>query len=120
MKKLSIFLALLSLTAITQASEKRCGWLENPTPSNWWLIDGEGEWTISTQGGDQPDESSWDHLPKTNENEFVRTNGSYGYSCVCLTVTVNKAQQRILKIQGGKSLLLKQCLEDTALPSMKR
>lgn len=120
MKKLLFLLVFLSLSTVAQASEKRCGWLENPTPANWWLIDGEGQWTISTQGGDQVDESLWDHLPKTNDNEFVRTNGDHGYSCVCLTVTVNKAQHRIVKIHGGKTLLLKQCLEDPDLPAIKR
>ena len=28
------------------------GWLQNPTPGNWWLVDRDGEWTIGTQGGE--------------------------------------------------------------------
>ena len=23
----------------SSVSETRCGWLENPTPANWWLLD---------------------------------------------------------------------------------
>ena len=34
-------------------TEKRCGYLANPTPANWWLTDHHGEWTIGVQGGYQ-------------------------------------------------------------------
>ena len=27
-------------------AERRCGWLSNPTPANYWLSDRDGEWTI--------------------------------------------------------------------------
>ncbi|MES2340837.1 MAG: DUF4087 domain-containing protein, partial [Pseudomonadota bacterium] len=26
--------------------ELRCGWLQNPSPGNWWLFDNAGEWTV--------------------------------------------------------------------------
>ena len=26
--------------------QTRCGWIDNPTPANWWLTDGYGEWII--------------------------------------------------------------------------
>src|SRR5690349_18304425 len=32
---------------------RRCGWVDNPTPSNWWLVDRDGEWEIGLQGGYQ-------------------------------------------------------------------
>ncbi|MCZ8486886.1 DUF4087 domain-containing protein [Vibrio lentus] len=31
------------------AEETRCGWLENPSPANMWLIDRDGTWNISVQ-----------------------------------------------------------------------
>jgi len=31
--------------------ETRCGWFDNPTPSNIWLYDREAEWTIGIRGG---------------------------------------------------------------------
>src|SRR4051794_7098625 len=31
-------------------TDRRCGWLSNPTPGNWWLFDGHGEWILATQG----------------------------------------------------------------------
>jgi hypothetical protein len=43
-------LALTALPGPVQA-EERCGWLENPTPGNFWLKDPHGLWTISAQGG---------------------------------------------------------------------
>ncbi|MEO1404760.1 MAG: DUF4087 domain-containing protein, partial [Cyanobacteria bacterium J06635_1] len=46
---------LASLVPSSSAVEKRCGWLENPTPSNWWLNDRDGSWGISFQGGYQAD-----------------------------------------------------------------
>lgn len=100
------------------AAETRCGWLENPSPANWWLTDADGSWTLSTQGGEQLDDTSWGNMPKANSDEYVATNGSYGYSCVCLKVSVDKTQHRILQVHSGKQLLLKKCLEDPSLPSV--
>src|SRR5262245_20967552 len=37
----------------TAKFERRCGWVDNPTPSNWWLVDRDGEWEIGLQGGYQ-------------------------------------------------------------------
>lgn len=31
--------------------ENRCGWVDNPTPANWWLTDRDGEWVIGVPGG---------------------------------------------------------------------
>jgi len=31
-------------------TQKRCGYLDNPTPANWWLTDRDGEWLgLATQ-----------------------------------------------------------------------
>ncbi|MBU3825187.1 MAG: DUF4087 domain-containing protein [Candidatus Oceanisphaera merdipullorum] len=70
---ISILFLVLSFSAIS--AEKRCGWLENPTPANLWLIDGDSEWTLSIQGKGFINEESLDNMPAIDENEFVRTNG---------------------------------------------
>jgi hypothetical protein len=47
--------------------ETRCGWLHNPTPRNWYLIDKDGSWVISMQGGYEA--QGMDNLPTYNEKE---------------------------------------------------
>lgn len=96
----------------TMSAEKRCGWLENPTPANLWLIDNDSEWTLSVQGRGFINEKSMANMPFIDQKEFVRTNGNYGFSCVCLNVKTNKEKSEILEIYGGEQLLLKKCLED--------
>jgi Protein of unknown function (DUF4087) len=113
-------LLFLFVSCFAQSAEKLCGWLDNPTPANHTLTDAKGTWIISTQGGESVDDQSFDKMPLLNENEFVHTNGSsYGYSCACLNVAVDKRKKRVLKIYGGKQLLLKKCLEDPLLASKK-
>lgn len=108
---------ILSLTVPLSAisAENRCGWLENPTPGNFWLIDADSEWTISTQGGEFATDETIDNLPEINEKEFVRTNGYYGFYCACLSVKTDRAKSRILQIYSGKQLPLKECLEDSKI-----
>ncbi len=48
----AVITAALTIAANAQAAETRCGWIENPTPANWWLEDAENTWTIMTQGDD--------------------------------------------------------------------
>jgi hypothetical protein len=114
-----IFGALLALTAASVtagAAENRCGWLQNPTPANWWLVDGEGTWTIMTQGGgDEPD--GIDIIPDISEGDYVRTNGNYGYACACLKVDTDADQGRILAIHSFRQLPISQCENDSALPA---
>lgn len=117
MMAVSFFTIMLSSTV--DAAEKRCGWLENPTPGNWWLTDADGTWVIASQGGESIDDDSWNKMPEFNEREFVATNGSYGHGCACLSVSVDTEKQRILKVYSGKTLPLKKCLEDKALPSVE-
>lgn len=103
---------LLALPTHVMSAEKRCGWLENPTPANLWLIDNDSEWTLSIQGTGFINEDSMDNMPIIDDKEFVRTNGNYGFSCVCLTVETNKDTSEIVEVYSGEQLLLKQCLED--------
>jgi hypothetical protein len=45
-------IASISIFAVpVSGTETRCGWLYNPTPLNWYLIDKDGRWIISQQGG---------------------------------------------------------------------
>lgn len=107
--------ALLAIPMGVAASEQRCGWLENPSPGNVWLIDADADWTISTQGIGFKDEASIDRMPRIDEKEHVRTNRNYGFSCVCLKVDTDPETAEILKVYEGRQLLLKRCLEDPRL-----
>ncbi|MFB8792015.1 MAG: DUF4087 domain-containing protein [Potamolinea sp.] len=96
------------------AAETRCGWLQNPTPANWWLKDRDGTWTISVQGGYQA--RGMDNIPNIDNKEYVRTNINYGYGCACLRVSTDRNRMRITSIESGKPLPLRTCREDTSLP----
>lgn len=91
--------------------ETRCGWFENPTPANAWLIDGQGEWIIATQGGRQAD-GEW---PSFKSSQWVETNGSYGYGCACVRADTNRTQRRIIKIISAYAKPLSACRADKAL-----
>src|SRR5208283_1353890 len=54
--KLSVVVGMALVAPLRPAlAEERCGWLENPTPGNWWLKDAHGLWIISAQGGPYAD-----------------------------------------------------------------
>lgn len=105
-------LSLFTLPA--NAAETRCGWLQNPTPANWWLKDKDGTWTISVQGGYQA--RGMDNIPNIDNEEYVKTNGYYGYGCACLRVSTDKNRMRITSIESGEQLPLSTCREDPNLP----
>ena len=111
----ALSILLLAVPLSVMSAEKRCGWLENPTPGNLWLIDSESEWTLSIQGRGFINEDSMENMPAIDQNEFVRTNGYYGFSCACLNVKTDKKNSEILEVYGGEQLLLKQCLEDPSI-----
>lgn len=102
-----------SLGAISNsgAPETRCGWFVNPTPANAWLIDADGEWTISVQGGYQA-EGDW---PNFTKSQWIKTNVNYGYGCACMKVTVNKADDKILRIISSFAKPISACRKDKAL-----
>ncbi len=104
-------------TTPAKAAETRCGWLQNPTPANWYLRDKDGSWTISTQGGAQA--RGMDNLPPFKDDEYVKTNGNYGYGCACLDVATSNNLRRIITIQGGEQLPLSTCREDPNLPKIR-
>lgn len=108
--------ALLALTLATPAAalETRCGWLDNPTPANWWLTDADGEWTVSLQG--QGDRSGIFDRPWNGTRDWVETNGSYGFGCACMGVDVDRKSRWITNAEWVDWLPLRQCLADPALP----
>ena len=112
--------AILAATACGAApalAETRCGWLVNPTPANWWLIDADGEWTIGEQGGYQA--PGLDEAPWTGAREQVPTNGNYGYECACMVVTSEPDTMTIARVVSVRSKPLKACEDDPELPDMQ-
>jgi hypothetical protein len=108
-------IASISIFAVpASATETRCGWLYNPTPRNWYLIDKDSSWIISRQGGYEA--KGMDNLPTYNEKEYVKTNGYYGYGCACMDVATDSARLRISEIRGGESLPLSTCRQDPNVP----
>jgi hypothetical protein len=102
-----------ALPAVAVAAENRCGWIENPTPRNWWLEDRDNTWTIMTQGSDEGAEGM-DLIPDISERDYVATNGNYGYACACLKVETD-GKETITKILSFKQLKLAQCRNDKSL-----
>lgn len=97
-----------------QQGQNRCGWLSNPTPSNYWLTDRDGEWTIVTQGSDDAPRG-WENSPDFSTNGWVATNGSYGYGCACMRVDVDRSTMRVTRFYSGRPVPLAQCRNDRNL-----
>jgi hypothetical protein len=95
-------------------TDRRCGWLTNPTPGNWWLFDGHGEWILSTQGG--PQAQGFDDMPDMSLAGWVETNGHYGYGCACMTLTYQPGTLQVARIAAVKAKPLGQCRADRRLP----
>jgi hypothetical protein len=102
------------LAAAPAAAERRCGWIHNPTPANWWLVDREARWDIAFQGEPRP--PGMDEIPDLTTRDWVRTNGWYGYGCACMTVETDAAARRIRRIGSVQQLPLERCRADRALP----
>lgn len=98
------------------ASERRCGWLHNPTPANWWLVDRDGEWLIGAQGGYQA--PGMDEMPDMTTRGWAETNGHYGHGCACMDVTVDERTRRVTRIFSARPVPLSQCRTDPWLPRM--
>lgn len=98
------------------SGERRCGWFENPTPNNAWLIDRDRTWWIASQSGDAPVvEGDWP--AGFGKDQWVRSNvGSYGYGCVCMDVVADPASGWITRIVDSQVRPLVACLEDRSLP----
>lgn len=98
--------------------ETRCGWLDNPTPNNFWLYDKDGEWIISIQGGYSVE---WDwEFPVFKRKQWVYTNtGSYGYGCACFQMQTDRKTRQVLKIKSARGLPLSKCRRDKSLKAME-
>ena len=96
------------------AKARRCGWLHNPTPANWWLIDRDGQWVLGSQGSEQA--PGMDEMPDMSAAEWVETNGSYGYGCACMDIVADPATGQVLRVSGAAAKPLAQCRRDKALP----
>ena len=108
--------AVTPASAAAAASAKgvrRCGWLSNPTPANWWLTDSQGQWILATQGADQA--PGMDEMPDMSTAGWVETNGNYGYGCACMTITAD-ADGKVTRIADAQPKPLKQCRADRKLP----
>jgi hypothetical protein len=93
------------------ASEMRCGWFSNPTPANASLYDADAEWIVAVQGGHQA-EGDW---PNFGPNQWVKTNGNYGYGCACLRVQVDQSIHHVIQIESSKARPLSACRSDRKL-----
>lgn len=117
---LLILLPALALGATAaqaqQKLEQRCGWLVNPTPGNYWLVDRDARrgWVISAQGGYAA--VGMDLLPDFSGSQWVATNGAYGYGCACMKVRTDRRNRRITRIASVRQVPLAQCRSDRRLP----
>ncbi|WP_396332320.1 DUF4087 domain-containing protein [Burkholderia anthina] len=108
--------ALTAATNVVAAPEKRCGWLENPTPANWWLVDKDDSWTLSTQGS--PPVPGFDTMPDMSTHGWVVTNaGMHGYGCACLDLEIDPRTRDVTRIVAARPLPLKRCKADRTLPA---
>lgn len=109
-----LLIILIFLNGYTFASELRCGWLQNPGPANLWLTDSEGRWDISLQGGYSA--LGIERIKDFTDDQYVKTNGNYGYGCACIKVNVNFEERKITQIYSFKMLPLERCQSDKKLP----
>ena len=93
---------------------ERCGWIVNPTPGNWTLVDRDGDWEIAAQGGYRAE--GMDRIPDLSARDWTVTNGSsYGYGCGCMRVAADPRRQRIARILGVRQKPLGACRADARL-----
>lgn len=114
-------LALISVCALiavaplaATAAENRCGWIQNPTPGNWWLTDRDGQWTIMTQGSNE--DPGMEQIGDISAGDYIATNGNYGYACGCMQVDTD-GQGTIMRIYSFRQLSIGKCENDEALPA---
>lgn len=115
MRGLFAALAVMVPALAAAAPERRCGWLHNPTPGNWWLDDRDGQWVLSVQGGEAV--SGMDQVPDMTVRGWVATNGAYGYGCACVTLEAEHATRRVLRVVAAEPLPLQRCRADRSLPA---
>ena len=100
--------------ATPEGGRRRCGWLFNPTPANWWLTDSQGQWILSVQGGEGA--AGMEEMPDMSSAGWVETNGHYGYGCACLTISYDPATRDVTRIADAQPKPLAICRADPKLP----
>ncbi len=105
---------LVLLPGAAGAVERRCGWLENPTPANFYLRDRQGEWLMGEQGGYQA--AGMDEMPDMTTRGWVRTNGNYGHGCACITGTFDGRRRQLIQVDRAEAVRLARCQTDRTLP----
>jgi len=115
---ISALVMILGFLPQLASAEIRCGWVDNPTPGNWWLTDRDGEWTLMLQGNGDRDNGFLD-IPRTwnFQDQWRKTNGSYGYGCGCFEGEIDKASNWVTKLTMLKAKDLEVCEGDPALPT---
>ncbi|MBY0316151.1 MAG: DUF4087 domain-containing protein [Bdellovibrionales bacterium] len=109
--KLIIFLTVLFGSVFASAAQTRCGWIQNPTPANNWITDKNATWYIGIQGGHQAEGD----LAYPPHDQYVYTNGNYGYWCGCITADFNKSNNYVTKIYSSLTKPLDACRLDPSL-----
>lgn len=113
-----IAFSLMSAPGLAQAKENRCGWIQNPTPGNYWLDDRDGTWIILSQGSAE-EPLGMENFPDISTGDYVAANGNYGYTCGCIQAETEgdpSDMGRITAIYSVKLLPLNKCLADRDLP----
>lgn len=99
------------------SADRRCGWLANLTPGDWWLVDRDRTWILAKQSDDNPQTTAvMDRVPRFDSEQFVPTGDYYGYGCACLKVVADPTSGRITAIASSQRLPLATCEADEALP----
>ncbi|CAH0311464.1 DUF4087 domain-containing protein [Roseomonas sp. CECT 9278] len=101
------------LASPAEASDRRCGWLHNPSPGNYWLTDRDGDWIMASQGA--PQTPGMNRVPDMTVRQWVRTNGYYGYGCACVVMDAD-ARRTVRRIHAVEQLPLARCQNDRTLP----
>lgn len=103
----------LPLTS-SSASERRCGWLNNPTPANWWLVDKQATWILMRQGEAEP--RGLEKIPDISKHFYIKRNRNYGYTCACIDGEFDVSENRVVRILSFEQKPLSVCQKDRALP----
>ena len=114
MRAAAVAAILTSALAAPAIAETRCGWVDNPTPGNWWLTDRDGTWTISTQG--VPSVNGWDTIAPFDLPGWVETNGHYGFGCGCFEGSVDWSTGEVAWMSSMRGIPMSRCHNDPALP----
>lgn len=113
MIRLLVAMALgAAMVAPAVAQERRCGWLQNPGPANWYLEDRDGQWELWTQGRAMPPGMS--AVTGMTNRDWVRPSGNYGYGCACLTL-VSDVHGVITRVIASEQLPIARCEADRSL-----